>query len=302
MPNINPPSLIWQGQVDPALQQDSSYRLNNVDRAYIDSQIRGLETQVVALIAAGGAGIVNNFQGYALQAPTAPSDSDVYIWNGSEYALRKLTLDDLSPAFAIDSFSGGSTVEIGATVTNPAFTASYSSTPASAQITNTASIDSPIVLTTPFTAGTVTGAFTETIETNVTFTLTAVGATTQTATQTIAFEPRMFGGVGTSGATGATASGSTAALVGATGTLANEGLSDNPVGSVYGPFSPSGQKVYLFLTGGSHTFKDNGTGFAFPFNAPTAVSFVNQNGSTVPMYLYESTNTLTGSYSILVVS
>lgn len=147
-----------------------------------------------------------------------------------------------------------------------------------------------------------TGAFTHATETNVTFTLTAVGATTRTATQVIAFEPRMFGGVAPAGATGATASGSTAVLTGVSGTLANEGLTDNPVGAVYGPFAPSAQKIYLLLTGGSHTFKDNGTGFAFPFNTPTSVAFVNQNGATVAMYLYESTNTVTGSFSIQVAT
>ena len=257
---------------------------------------------VTSLFPISTSDIVDNFQGYPLQGPTPPVDLQLYIWNGAEYQLRQLTQDDILPAFAIDSFTGGSTVEIGATVTNPVFAATYSSLPVSAEITNTDGIDSPLVLTTPFTAGTVVGAFTSSVEANVTFTLTAVAATTKTATQTIFFAPRMFGGVAAPGATGATASGSTAILTGVSGTLANEGLTDNPVGSTYGPFTPAAQCVYLLLTGGAHTFKDASTGFAFAFNAPTPVAFVNQEGAAVAMYLYQSTNTLTGTFSVLVVS
>ncbi len=204
--------------------------------------------------------------------------------------------------FTINSFTGGSVVEIGSTVTNPAFTASYSVTPTSAAITNTDGIDSPVNLVSPFTSGTVTGSFSKTSAASTTFTLTAVGSSTKTATTAIQWEPRVFGGVGTAGATGVTSSGTTAVLAGATGTLASAGLSNSQVGQVLGPYSPSGQKVYLLLIGGSHTFKDNGTGLAFAFNSPTAVSFINQNGDTVSMFLYESTNTLTGTFSVLVVS
>jgi hypothetical protein len=85
--------------------------------------------------------------------------------------------------------------------------------------------------------------------------------------------------------------------------LADGGLHGSDVGLTFGPYTASTQSFYLLLIGGSHTsFKDAGTGFSFPFNTPTSVSFVNQNGATVPMYLYQSTNTLTGAYSILVVN
>jgi hypothetical protein len=58
----------------------------------------------------------------------------------------------------------------------------------------------------------------------------------------------------------------------------------------------------LLLTGGSHTFVDNNTGFPFAFNAPTSVSFVNAQGVTVSMFLYQSTNALFGNYAPKVVS
>lgn len=244
---------------------------------------------------------VIGLDGYQL-ANTVPVQSavPVYDTNVSKYDIRKLTLDDLGPAFTITSFTGGSTVEIGATVVNPAFAATYSSPASSAHITNTDNIGSPLTLITPFTSGTVVGSFHHTSQTSVTFTLTAIGATTQNATQLITYLPRSFGGVGAAGATSSvTASGNTAILSNGT-VLANEGLHSSDIGQVYGPFVPSSQKIYLLLIGGGHTFKDNGTGFAFPMNSPTAVSFTNQNGAVVSMSLYESTNTISGTFNLLV--
>src|SRR5208282_5833875 len=114
-----------------------------------------------------------------------------------KYDIRQLTQDDIAAGFAITSFAGGSVVEVGATVTNPSFTASYSSLPTSAQITNTDGYDSPLVLTTPFTSGTVIGSFTHSaVNSSVIFTLTAIGTTTKSATQSITYEARSFYGVG----------------------------------------------------------------------------------------------------------
>jgi hypothetical protein len=219
-------------------------------------------------------------------------------------AWSQLTQDDIAPGFTINTFSGGSAspVEVGATVTNPPFTASYSSTPTSASITNTDSIGSPLVLTTPFTSGTVVGAFHHTTAGAATFTLTAVGPVTKTATAAVNWEPRTFSGVGAAGATATVTASTTTAVLSTGAILASAGLSNSQVGLTYGPFAPSAQKVYLLLIGGSHTFKDASTGFAFAFNAPTAVSFVNVNGATIAMFLYESTNTLSGTYSVLVVN
>lgn len=239
-------------------------------------------------------------------AITPGAQSDVPVWDGGgggAYSIRQLTADDIAAGFSITSFTGGSTVEVGASVVNPAFAAAYSSLPLSAQITNTDGTDSPHVLVTPFTAGTVLGTFHKTAQATVSFTLTAVGGATKTATQAIAFLPRDFGGVGTAGAVSATAAGNTAVLNGGLGTLANQGLSANPVGSSFGPFSPVGQKIYLMFphTAGAHTFKDGG-GFTFAMNAPTVISFTNQNGAVLSMDLYESTNVLSSPFTITVVT
>lgn len=208
----------------------------------------------------------------------------------------------LGAPFAITGFSGGSTVELGTSVINPSFTASYSAVPYSANITNTENIGSPLTLTTPFTSGTVTGTFVHTGVTTTTFTLSATQTSTQTATQQISWQPAIFGGVGTSGATSTVnASGATAVL--STGTiLSRMQLGAETVGQTFGPFSPSGQVIYLLLTGGSHTFIDANTGFPFAMNAPIPVSFVNARGVTVSMFLYQSTSPLFGSYAPKVVS
>jgi hypothetical protein len=47
---------------------------------------------------------------------------------------------------------------------------------------------------------------------------------------------------------------------------------------------------------------DNNTGFPFAFNAPTAVTFVNVNGVSVSMFLYQSTNILVGNFAPKVAS
>jgi hypothetical protein len=279
-----------------------------VPNDYSFSQIGG--SLSAAQVAAAG-GLSNNTSGTAANASNAAAIDGVTVTgmplasyvpvanNGTSAPWRRLTQDDILPGFSITGFNGGSTVEIGATVTNPVFSASYSSTPTSANITNTDGIGSPLTLTTPFTSGTVTGSFTKTSATSTTFTLNATQAVTKTATTAINWQPRTFGGVGAAAATSSVTASGTNAILSNGATLASAGLSN---AATYGPFSPSAQKVYVLMIGGSHTFKDPTTGFAFVFNTPTSVSFVNANGATVTMFLYESTNTLSGTYSVQVVS
>lgn len=204
--------------------------------------------------------------------------------------------------FNITSFTGGSTVELGTSITNPAFAATYTITPSSASITNTENIDSPLVLSSPYTSGTVIGTFVHSAVTTTTFTLTATQGTTQSAQQTISWQPAIFGGVGTAGATSSvTASGTTAVLSNGA-VLARSQLGAETVGQTFGPYTPSGQVVYLLLTGSTHTFVDANTGFPFAFNAPLTVSFTNSKGVVVTMYLYASTNALTGNFAPKVAS
>jgi len=204
--------------------------------------------------------------------------------------------------FNITSFTGGSTVEIGTSIANPTFTASYSTIPSSAQITNTENIGSPLILTSPFTTGTIGGTFVHTSTFTTTFTLSATQGSTQMATQAINWLPAIFGGVGTAGATSTVSAVGTTAVLSTGNALARTQLGPETVGQVFGPYSPSGQAVYLLLTGSTHTFVDANTGFPFAFNAPITVSFVNSQGVTVTMFLYQSINSLTGSFAPKVAS
>ena len=232
-------------------------------------------------------------------------------WNTTTASLR--CYNNVTPAwvpcngtsspFSIYTFTGcGGMLELGQSVTNPTCSATYSSTPSSASISNTDSIDSPLVLITPFTSGIIVGTFSHNTVTTTTVTLTAIGSSTQVATQTFLWKARIFGGSGAAGATSSvTASGSTAVLSNSS-VLSSAGLGAESVGQTFGPFTVSGQNIYLLLTGGTHTFIDANTGFPFAFNSPTTVTFVNQYGVTVTMYLYQSTNALFGSYAPKVVS
>lgn len=209
----------------------------------------------------------------------------------------------LNASFAITSFTGCSgSLELGQGVTNPTCSATYSGSPTSANITNTDSIDSPLNLSSPYTSGTIIGTFSHSTVTTTTLTLTAIGTSTQTATQSYSWNPRIFAGLGGSGATAATASGTNAVLNASAGTIPSAGLGAEVVGQTFGPFTASGQNVYLLLMGGSHTFIDTGTGFPFAFNAPIPITFVNQFGVSVTMYLYQSTNSLTGTFTPKVTS
>jgi hypothetical protein len=135
-----------------------------------------------------------------------------------------------------------------------------------------------------------------------TFTLSATQGSTVTATQTGNWGYEIFGGVGTAGATSSVTASGTTAVLSNSNVLPRTQIGSETVGETFGPFSPSSQVIYLLLTGGSHTFTDAGTGFPMAFNAPLTVTFLNANGVTLTMYLYQSTNSLYGTYTPKVAS
>lgn len=125
--------------------------------------------------------------------------SDALVWNGAIYNPRQLTEDDILPGFNITSFAGGSLVELGATVTTPAFTASYASPPdvtANAVVLTDTEATPPKDVTSTPTSFTSNGTFTKTSYGNaVTFTLTAnKGAVMRTAVTTDTWVQKVFWG------------------------------------------------------------------------------------------------------------
>jgi hypothetical protein len=241
----------------------------------------------------------------SLVAGTTPGD--VIIWNGTDWIVRQLTQDDILPGFSIDSFTvAGGIVEVGATIADPAVTASYSAEPASATVTNTGGAGSPLDLVAPYTGGTVAASFTETAPTTITFTLTAVsvGGVTKTATAVLEWLYRAFAGPGNAGADSATAVGTTAVLNGGAGTLPSVGLFASIIGQVFN-VTLAGTNAYVVAedTGTLVTvWKDVNTGFPFAMNAGLTFAFDNAEGVTSTYVVYQSTNPLTGSFGIQAVS
>ena len=294
-----------------SLQIPAAYSDTEIVGPYSDGQIyyntgtnmglRVFQSGVWTTVGGGGGGGDFSVTG----SPSNHSNVPVYNGGSPDTAVwRQLTQADILPNFGITGFNGGQTVEIGTPIVNPAFTLSYTAPPDSAQITNTDGIDSPLTLTTPFTAGTVVGTFTKNTQASTTFTATAVkaGSPNGSAQQNLNWLPRNFAGVGSAGATGATASGNNATLTGATGTLNDAGIAASPVGQTFPVQNPNNQKIYILTIGAGHTFKDALTGFSMAFNAAKAVSFHNQRSVTVAMDLYETTNTLSQSFQPQCVS
>lgn len=95
---------------------------------------------------------------------------------------------ELPGGFQITAFAKnhGATFEVGASDVSPVFTASYNETPDSAEIIYTGASGSPLILTTPFTGGTIAHTFTSSTNgTSFSFELSATkGATTRTSTLT----------------------------------------------------------------------------------------------------------------------
>jgi hypothetical protein len=218
-----------------------------------------------------------------------------------------LTQDDILPGFTIESFTvTGGTLEVGASVTNPIVSASYNQVPVSASVTNTDGIDSPLTLLSPFTSGTIVGTFTSAVPASVNATLTATNAAAVVKNATITFLTfayRTFAGVGTAGATSATASGTSAVLNGGAGTLPNAGLFGSIVGSAFS-LTPASQNCYILTqhTATPHTWKDLNTGLPFAMNAPVTFAFTNDEGVTSSYDLYQSTNVLTANFDIEAVT
>lgn len=235
-----------------------------------------------------GSAWVNNGGGSGAGC-TGPTGN--YSLSGQVATLTSGCVSAIGAPFGVSiACSAAGSFEIGFVSTNPnSCTFTYSNgTPASGTLgdgTNT------VTLTTPYTSGSL--AHTYAVNTTFTVNATDTASANASASDSISFHTREFGGIGTSGATGATASGTSAILVGATGTLASVGLGQQ---STWGPYSPSNQNIYVLGTSSSCTFTS--AGFAFPMNAPITITFVNQYSSSVTMYLYQSTNLLSSTFTL----
>ena len=215
----------------------------------------------------------------------------VIIGGTDGYVFRQLTMDDILPGFSISGFGTNYslTIEIGQTLNGIQATVSYSSQPISATVNdNLAGVWNA-------TDGTYTlflrsGSWIPlTIGANLTATLSATAATTKTATWSIYAAAFQYWGLGSGGVL-------TSAQIRA---LAGSSLSTGLIGSFV--VSPANQKVYFAVPTVLGNVHMTLGGFAFDMLPPVTVNVINQYGITVPCYLYESTNLLTGTNLNLTV-
>jgi hypothetical protein len=230
--------------------------------------------------------------GGALPAPPG-TDGSVLVEDSGIYIQRRLRESDIDPDFQISGFSlaGGSLIEVGDTLTNPAFTASYSLTPDSVTIVDNQG-GSIVSLSSPFTSFFYTGSYTEsTYNATVSFTLSATeGESTDNSNVTKRWVQRVFWGVGVDGL-------SSEADI--------EGLSNNALATSRSrnfTLNPGvGEHIYYAYRSafGDATFTVGGFEGGFEL-VSDSISVTNAFGFTENYRLYKSTNPNLGSTTVSV--
>ncbi len=210
---------------------------------------------------------------------------------------QKVTLANLlAPAFDISAFAATSpTVEVGATVSNPAFTAAYNRTPSAAVITNNKTAEAKDVHLTPTSfASSASHTFT-TVGEAWTFTDTAGdGINTDARTASITARQRNVAGVVASGNT----SPATLYAAAVASSLASSGTFNFT-------FTDDGTHEIQFFRrttyGAPTSVKDNVSGFAVSYSLVGTYSWTNPSGFAENVNLYKLDNPVNGTKTIAVI-
>ena len=227
---------------------------------------------------AGGLPTVTGNDGYAV------------IEVGSVAAFRPIKQSYIVASFAVSAFGGPSTQEVGQTLTNPAFSASYNRTPETAFVQDDQGNPALDVSTTP-TAFSYLHAYAKTANNaTVTWNLAASeGGEIGTRATSAAWRPRVFYGIGVAGL-------STEADI--------EGLANQPLlpsRAVTFTVAPNvGEHIYFAAptSYGTPTFTVGG--FEGGFDFVGTVSVTNIYGVTQNYDLYRSTNSDLGATTVQV--
>ncbi len=245
--------------------------------------VRVSKTEVRVTVASGAGGS-------GLPATTGDQYAVLMEDPGGTPKFQLLKSFMIAPDFSV-SMSGGGTVEVGATVTTPAFTASYvDGPPDTATLTDTEGHTKDVTSTpTSFASS---NNFTKTANNaTVTFTLTAdKGDEEDTSQATYAWRPRVFYGVASAGV-------DTEAEVEA---LPSSALASSRAATL--SVSPgAGQYIYYAYPAsyGAATFTVGGFEGGFDLVNAT-LSITNSNGVTQDYRLYKSTNANLGSTTVVV--
>lgn len=228
--------------------------------------------------AAGGLPAVTGNDGYAV------------IEVGSVAAFRPIKQSYIVPAFAISSFNGPSTQEVGQTLTSPAFTASYNRTAATAFVQDNQGNPVLDVSATP-TAFSYLHAYTKTANNaTVTWNLAASeNGDTGASAASVAWRPRVFYGIGVNGL-------STEADI--------EGLANQPLlpsrGTAFTVAPSVGEHIYFAAPTSYGTPTFTISGFEGGFDFVGTVSVTNGYGVTQNYDLWKSHNSNLGSTAVQV--
>lgn len=237
------------------------------------------------------ANVVDNTQN-GLAPQTHGAASEVLVDdNVGEPLWRQLTQDDILPAF-VPHLSGGGTVEVGATVSTPSFTGSYTSGPPTSATFSDTDGNAPFSLSTPFTAISDPYSFTKSANgASVTFTLSATkGAITRNTSVSYQWLPRVYWGTDNDG------------LNSESGI---EGLANNALASgrqrTFNVNALSGKHIYYGYPAsyGAATFTVGGFEGGFDLVSAT-ISVTNAQGVTQNYRLYKSTNPSLGDTTVVV--
>jgi hypothetical protein len=258
-----------------------------------------LEPQTIEIIVAdkimasgGTSDIVTDASNGLAPAMGASAAGTVLVNDGATNPVwRQLTLDDIGPAFNA-SLSGGQSLEVGASVVNPSFTASYTGGPATAATITDNDGNPALTLGDPFTAGTMPHTYVKTTNgASVTFTLSASkSAITDTATASFTWNPRGYYGASSVVV-------DTEAEVEA---LASSGLQSSRA-RTFSVTAASGEYIWYAYPAsfGAATFTVGGFEGGFDLVTST-LSITNANGVTQDYRLYRSTNPSLGLTTVVV--
>jgi hypothetical protein len=215
-----------------------------------------------------------------------PAAGQVVKWDGSEPVWANAT------AYAITGFAASVPVlEVGATATNPAFTASHSATPVSLLLTNSDDGESKDVHTTPngFASS---HAFTKTVNNaSVTFTITGSdGVSGANRSASLFWRPRVYWGTGAAG-------GNSEAFIEA---LAGSALQASRAGT-FTVNATGSLKIYWAAPASYGTPTFTVGGFAGGFNLNTsAVTVTNVFGIAQTYQVWESSTAGLGNTTVTV--
>ena len=234
--------------------------------------------------------VVTDFSGNVSTVPLLGQQYSVFMESPvGTMVWSRLTSDMILPSFVV-TLSGGLNVEVGQTITTPAFTATYNRTPVSVFLTDSNGSPTKDVSPTPNSFSSNSTITKNTVNAQVTFTNTANdGNVTRSGNTNYNWYQKNYSGVGTAGQT-------TAAFI-----LSLTGVLSPVLANTFVVTAGASQKIYFACRSAYGTPTFTVGGFSGGFNlVSNTISVTNSNGFTENYALYESTNLNLGTTTVVV--